>query len=181
MQTMLIIWNYTGKLDLYVAAGGFHPKRVLPVVLDIGTSNQALLDDPRWCLCVCTCVCVCICICPCWTTQGMYTCLCLCPPCCSWYWNQKPGSVKRDPRCFENVLFIIEKLEFRQKLSLILHYWLEYLNLGQINCWDQALISFRNHDVCYHRYLGRREARLEGEDYYNFIGDKLPNNSQTRW
>ena len=36
-----------GKLDLYVAAGGFHPKRVLPVVLDIGTSNQALLDDPR--------------------------------------------------------------------------------------------------------------------------------------
>ena len=37
-----------GKLDLYVAAGGFHPKRVLPVVLDIGTSNQALLDDPRW-------------------------------------------------------------------------------------------------------------------------------------
>ena len=23
------------------------------------------------------------------------------------------------------------------------------------------------------RYLGRREARLEGEDYYNFIGDNL--------
>ena len=38
---------YTGKLDLYVAAGGFHPKRVLPVVLDIGTSNKALLEDPR--------------------------------------------------------------------------------------------------------------------------------------
>merc|ERR1719402_2048278 len=37
-----------GKLDLYVAAGGFHPKRVLPVVLDIGTSNQALLEDPRY-------------------------------------------------------------------------------------------------------------------------------------
>ena len=31
-----------------MAAGGFHPKRVLPVVLDIGTSNQALLDDPRF-------------------------------------------------------------------------------------------------------------------------------------
>ena len=37
-----------GKLDLYVAAGGFHPKRVLPCVIDVGTNNQLLLDDPRY-------------------------------------------------------------------------------------------------------------------------------------
>ena len=163
MQTMLIIWNYIGKLDLYVAAGGFHPKRVLPVVLDIGTSNQALLDDPRWCVCVC----VCICICPCWTTQGIYTCLCLCPLCCSWYWNQKPGSVKRDPSCFENVLVIIEKLEFRQKSSLIMT-WISSFGSD----WLLGPSTTQLHELwcCYQRYLGRREARLEGEDYYNFIG-----------
>ena len=38
----------SGKLDLYVAAGGFHPKRVLPAVLDIGTANRALLEDPKY-------------------------------------------------------------------------------------------------------------------------------------
>ena len=37
-----------GKLDLYVAAGGFHPKRVLPCVIDVGTNNQRLIDDPRY-------------------------------------------------------------------------------------------------------------------------------------
>ena len=34
-----------GKLALYVAAAGLHPRRVIPVVLDAGTDNQALLDD----------------------------------------------------------------------------------------------------------------------------------------
>ena len=37
-----------GKLDLYVAAGGFHPKRVLPCVIDVGTNNKSLIDDPRY-------------------------------------------------------------------------------------------------------------------------------------
>lgn len=28
-----------GKISLYVAAGGFHPLRVLPAVLDVGTNT----------------------------------------------------------------------------------------------------------------------------------------------
>ena len=37
-----------GKLDLYVGAGGFHPKKILPVIIDVGTNNESLLNDPNY-------------------------------------------------------------------------------------------------------------------------------------
>lgn len=37
-----------GKLDLYVAAAGINPQRVMPVMIDVGTNNQALLDNPQY-------------------------------------------------------------------------------------------------------------------------------------
>lgn len=37
-----------GKLDLYVGAAGFHPGRVLPCVIDVGTDNKLLQNHPLY-------------------------------------------------------------------------------------------------------------------------------------
>jgi malate dehydrogenase (oxaloacetate-decarboxylating) len=37
-----------GKLVVYCAAGGIDPNRAIPVVLDVGTNRQELLDDPLY-------------------------------------------------------------------------------------------------------------------------------------
>jgi len=37
-----------GKLAIYTAAGGIDPTRVIPVMLDVGTNRQSLLDDSTY-------------------------------------------------------------------------------------------------------------------------------------
>ncbi|MGB5106623.1 MAG: NAD-dependent malic enzyme [Candidatus Zixiibacteriota bacterium] len=37
-----------GKISLYVAAAGIHPASTLPVMIDVGTNNERLLNDPLY-------------------------------------------------------------------------------------------------------------------------------------
>jgi len=37
-----------GKLAVYTAGAGMHPRRVIPVMLDVGTDNLRLLSDDMY-------------------------------------------------------------------------------------------------------------------------------------
>ena len=37
-----------GKLAVYTAAAGIDPDRVIPVMLDVGTDRESLLNDPLY-------------------------------------------------------------------------------------------------------------------------------------